>query len=149
MRRFPKMTIERYAQISPHNVFTPGYLSSEISRLRRDRPLPAANSFLPERDPGSAFRHGPPRAIPRSAPSLPRASRRRRKRPTWTGDVLLSVWTEEETSALRSTTAATRSCIGRSSNSMRASSAAAPEKQPPQHESPSFESWRQHGTLRA
>ena len=30
----------------------------------------------------------------------------------------------------------------------RASSVAAPEKHPPQHESPYFENWRQQGTLR-
>ena len=42
-----------------------------------------------------------------------------------------------------------KSCIGRSTDSRRASSAAAPEKQPPQHDSPYFESWRQRGTLRA
>ena len=65
------------------------------------------------------------------------------------GDVLLSVWTDDKTSASWSTAAATGSCFGRSRNSRRMSTAAAPEKQPPQHESPSFENWRQQRTLRA
>ena len=57
-------------------------------------------------------------------------------------DVLLSVSTEDQTSAC-----ATGSCFGRSRNSRRMSSAAVLEKQPPQHESPSFENWRQRRDL--
>ena len=72
-----------------------------------------------------------------------------KKRPTWTGDVLLSVWTEKATSASRSTTTATGSCIGRSRISKRAFSAATQERQPPRHESPYCGNWRQQGTLQA
>ena len=98
-------------------------------QAKRGHPLPAADNFLPERDPGSACRHGPSRAtaamgrheqLPSwavtsdSAPNLPRASRRRRKSANLDGDVLLSVWIEDKTSASWSTATAMGSCIGRS-----------------------------------
>ena len=64
-----------------------------------------------------------------------------KKKTNLDGDVLLSVSTEDQASACT-----TGSCFGRSRNSRTMSSAAAPEKQPPQHESPSVEDWRQQGT---
>ena len=82
------------------------------------------------------------------APSLPRASRPRRSRSTWSGDVLLSCWTEDETLASLRTTTAAGSCNRPSRNSRTASSAAAPDRHPPQHESPSFKNWCQWRTLR-
>ena len=111
--------------------------------------------FLPEQDPGSACRHGPSRAIAvmgrhgRFRSELAAGFEAQKKMANLDGDVLLSVWTEDKTSASCSTAAATGSCFGRSRNSRRMSPAAAPEKQPPQHESPSFENWRQQGTLQA
>ena len=57
------------------------------------------------------------------------------------GDVFLNVSTEDQTSACT-----TGSCFGRSRNPKTMSSAAAQEKQPPQHESPYVEDWRQQRT---
>ena len=128
--------------------------STGISRPRRGRPLPAANSFLPERDPGSVCRHGPSRAIAvmgrheQFRSELAADFEAQKKKTNLDGDVLLSVLTEGQTSASWSTAAATGRCFGRSRNSRMMSSAASPEKQPPQHESPSFENRRQQGTLR-
>ena len=82
----------------PHDVFTSGDPSAEISWLLGEvDPLPAADIFLPERDPGNACRHRPSRAsatmdhqeIFRS--ELAAGFEVEKKRPTWAGDVLLSV----------------------------------------------------------
>ena len=118
------MTIEMHTQFFPHDFFTSGDLSAEISRPRRGRPLPAADSFLPERDPGSACRHLPSRAVAamghhdRFRSKLAAGFEAQRKEANLDGEVLLSVWTEDETSASRRTAAATESCIGRSMNAM-------------------------------
>ena len=82
----------------PHYVFTSGDPSAEISWLLGEvDPLPAADIFLPERDPGNACHHWPSRAsatmdhheIFRS--ELAAGFEVEKKRPTWAGDVLLSV----------------------------------------------------------
>ena len=95
----------------------------------------------------SNCRHGPSRAIAvmgrheRFRSELAAGFEAQKKNANLDGDVLLSVSTEDQTS-----TCTTGSCFGRSRNSRTMSSAAAPEKQPPQQESPSVEDWRQQGT---
>ena len=97
MRRFLKMTLEIYAQIFPHDVFTSSDLSAEISRPRRGRPLPSTDSFLPERGPGNACRHGPSRAIAamghheRFRSELAATFEAQKKEANLDGDVLLSI----------------------------------------------------------
>ena len=127
------------------DVFTSGDLSAEISRLQDEIALCRQRiaSYPSEI-------HGMRAAMDRHErfrSELPAGFEAEKKRPTWTGDVLLNIWTDDETLALRSTTAATGSCIGRSRISRKAFSAAAPEKQLPRHESSYFENWRQQETL--
>ena len=154
MCRFPKMTIELHAQTFPDDVFTSGDLSAGVSRPRRGRPLPAGDSFLPEQDRGSAYRHGPSRAIAvmgrheRFRSELAAGFEAQKKKANLDGDVLLSVGPKPRRQP-RGVRCRHREPIGRSRNSRRTSSAAVPKKQPPHHESPSFENWRQQGTLRA
>ena len=92
-------------------------ISAGISRPRRGHPLPAADNFLPERDPGSACRHGPSRAIAvmgrheRFHSELAAGFEAQKKKANLDGDVLLSVWTKDKTSAWLSTAAATGICL--------------------------------------
>ena len=89
------MTIELHAQIFPDDVFTSGDLSAGVSRPRRGRPLPAADSFLPERDRGSACSHGPSRAVAimgrheRFRSELAAGFEAQKKKANLDGDVLL------------------------------------------------------------
>ena len=92
-----------------------------ISEPRRGRPLSATDSFLLERDPGSACRHGPSRAIavmgrhePPRVISL-RACRglrgaEEKGQPRWRRAP--EFWAEDETSASWSTAAATGAASG-------------------------------------
>ena len=123
MRRFQKMTIALHAQtFFPHDVFTSDDSLREFPRqdevtlcqqritfcrseIRRVRVAMGRHEQLPSWA-----------ATSDSAPNLPRALRRRRKSANLDGDVLLSVWTEDKTSAPWSTAAAEGSCIGRLRN---------------------------------
>ena len=137
MRRFPKMTIALHAQIFPHDVLTSGDSVRELpgqdeAILCQQRITSCPSEIQGVRAAMGRHEQSPSwAATSNSGPSLPRASRRRRKSANLDGDVLLSVWTEDKTSASWSTTAATGSCIGRSRNARKRS-------QPPiQREKPS------------
>ena len=127
----------------PHDVFTSGDSLREFpgqdevtlcqqriiscpSEIQGVRVAMGRHEQLPPWAVTSNCRHGPSRAIPlRTCRGL------RGEEEKGQGDVLLSVSTEDRTSACT-----TGSCFGRSRNSRTMSSAAAPEKQPPQHEFP-------------
>ena len=116
------------------DVLTSGDLSAEVSRLQDEVPLcrQRIESYPSEiqgmrvvMDRHERFRF-----------ELAAGFEAEKKRPSWTGDGLLSVWTEEETSASRSTTAAT----GKLHRAI---------KELEENVLSCFENWRQQGTLQA
>ena len=137
---------------SPHDVFTSGDSLREFpgqdevtlcqqriisypSEIQGVRVAIGRHEQLPPWAVTSNCRHGPSRAITvmgrheRFRSKLDAGFDAQKKKTNLDGDVLLSVSTEDQTSACT-----TGSCVGRSRNSRTMSSAAAPEKQPPQHE---------------
>ena len=128
---------------SPHDVFTSGDLSAEISRLQNEvaicRQLIASypseiQGMRAAMDCHERFR---------SELAAGFEAEKKKANLDWKR---VSIWTDDETSASLSTTAATGSCIERSRISRKAFSAAAPQKLLPRHESPYFGNWRQSGT---
>ena len=145
----------------PHDVFTSGDSLREFpgqdevtlcqqriiscpSEIQGVRVAVGLHEQLPPWAVTSNCRHGPSRAtaamgrheqLPSWAATfrseLAAGFEAQKKKANLDGDVLLSVSTEDQTSACT-----TGSCFGRSRNSRTVSSAAAPEKQPPQHEFP-------------